>query len=164
MPNAEDLFLPSLRKALQFATESLSAERAMVVYQGCGSLQGLDAPTLWLSGEISTGLFQMLLEEGEPMVMVDAAEDERTRDQTSAILSALRSVLFVPLRNAGGTLVGLFYCDHRRRAGAFDNQQLGVAKQFVDETLLPELHEACRGLEGEEGTLDWEALTETAWL
>ncbi|CAN0449690.1 unnamed protein product, partial [Phaeothamnion confervicola] len=61
-------------QAIEFCVSSLAGERAMVVYQGRGALFGLDAPTLWLAGEISTSLLQSLVEEKEPMIMVDAAQ------------------------------------------------------------------------------------------
>jgi hypothetical protein len=151
-----------LSQAILFATDSIGAERALIVYEGWGLVTGLDAPTLWVTGEISTSLLQSLIEEGEPMVMIDASMDERTRDQTSAILSALRSALFVPLRNPEGGLSGFFYADHRGRAGALDREQLTRAERFVTETLGPQLHAAFPEDCG--APLDWDALTETRWL
>ena len=162
MQETIDALRPILQQGILFAIGNLSAERAMIVYEGVGVAQGLDTATMWLVGEISTTLIQTLLEEGDPMVMIDAAEDARTRDQTSAILSALRSVIYVPLRDRDGKVAGLLYADHRRRAGAFDNEQLTEATTYVNDVLTPQLYKVYP--EGSGGDLDFKSLTETHWL
>ena len=158
----QEALRPILQQGVLFAIGTLAAERALVVYDGVGVAQGLDTATMWLAGEISTSLLETLLDEGDPMVMIDAAEDERTRDQTSAILSALRSVIYVPLRDAQGKVAGLLYADHRRRAGAFDNEQLTIAKTYVEQTLRPQLFRVCPV--GVKRDLNFQSLTETAWV
>lgn len=149
------------KQALEFLTGTLKAERGIVVYKGQGMVHSINPELVWVAGEISTGLLQELLLEGDPMVMIDAVQDERTRDQTSAILSALRSVLFVPIRDHTGAMMGLLYADHRNRAGAFTNEQLKEALKFVEDVLSPQLLGAASG---PGRPLDWEQLTETKFL
>jgi hypothetical protein len=157
-----DILHPIFSQAVLFATGQLQAERVLIVYEGMGLVCGLEASTLWLSGEISTSLLQALIEEGEPQVLVDAVEDVRTRDQTSAILSALRSALYIPLKNPTMSWAGLLYIDHRGRAGVFAQEQLMKAQRFVDETLTPQLHEAFPNACGDH--LDWDSLVHTEFI
>lgn len=154
-----------LRSALQqgalFAVNTLGAERALVVYEGHGLAHGLEAgPAMWLTGEISTSVLASLLEEREPMVLVDAANDDRTRDQTSVVLSSLRSVLFVPLPNSAGRMGGFFYADNRQKAGVFTDQHLDKALQWLQTSLCPQLLEAHPA---QSPDLTYEALTQTHW-
>ena len=162
MANVDNVRRAIFDEALRYCEKTLAAERAMIVYHGFGAVRGLDAPTLWLAGAISTTLMQTLLEEKEPMVMIDATEDSRTRDQTSAILSSLRSVLFFPLKDLEGRVVGLLYADHRHRAGAFDSQRLATVTRYVDDILSPQLLGAWGQGHGED--LDWDGLLATRWL
>lgn len=158
--------MEKLRSALQqgahFAVTTLGAERALVVYEGYGVAHGIEAgPAMWLLGEISTSVLASLLEEREPMVLVDASHDERTRDQTSVVLSSLRSVLFVPLPNKAGRMGGFFYADNRQKAGVFTDQHLDTALRFLEQNLCPLLLEA---RPAESPDLTYDAMTATEWL
>lgn len=135
----------------------------MVVYEGQGAARGLDARTVWTLGEISHTIMRTLLEEKEPMIMMDAIEDPRFQNQTSAILSALRSIMFIPLRNAAGHVSGFLYADNRTQAGAFDNDHLEQTKNFVHNELAPMLVELNAGQRSSD--LSFEELTgSTNWL
>ena len=98
-----------LAQGLGFLTERLGAERAIVHYAGFGVTHGFEAATLWTTGELSHTLIQSLLDEAEPMIFYDAVKHNKFKHQTSAVLSSLRSVLFVPLVSRQAKLAGFLY-------------------------------------------------------
>jgi len=152
----------ALEQGAQFAVTTLGAQRALVVYEGFGLAHGLEAgPAMWLTGDISTSVLASLLEEREPMVLIDASDDERTRDQTSVVLSSLRSVLFVPLPNKAGRMGGFLYCDNTQKAGVFTDEHLDTALKFLGSTLCPLLLEA---RPAESPDLTYDVMTATEWL
>jgi transcriptional regulator with GAF, ATPase, and Fis domain/serine/threonine protein kinase len=81
-----------------------------------------------LSGEqlaLSTSLAQRALDEGEPVVAVDAMSELGDHHQSVHALK-LRSVLALPLE-ARGELLGVVYLDDRVRRGAFGPRELAWA-------------------------------------
>jgi len=85
--------------------------------------------------KISQSIAQRVIEEGEPILTVDAMEDERYREHLSVHSLRLRSVLCLPLRMRGEVL-GAVYLDNRFRAGAFGEGELGFMEAFVDQAAV----------------------------
>lgn len=151
-----------LPQGVTFLTDTLGAERAMVVYEGLGTVHGFPSDNVWTTAELSHTVFQTLVEEMEPLVMFDAIEDPRYKNQTSALLSALRSILFVPVQNPVGRPAGFLYADNRQRSGAFEHTHLQTVSTFVEETFRPLLWEAAPDAAGP--ALDWDHLMRTRWV
>lgn len=147
-------------EALGFASETLKAERSFVVFEGAGLARGLDTASLWVTGAISHTILRTLLEEQEALVMMDALADPRYREQTSAILSSLRSILYVPLHSPNRVVSGMLYLDTLTKTGVFGHEQLTKAKSFVANNFEPMLAE----LSTQPKALDWDGLTATEWL
>lgn len=139
-------------------TERLGAERAIVHYAGFGVTHGFEAATLWTTGELSHTLIQSLLDEAEPMIFYDAVKHNKFKHQTSAVLSSLRSVLFVPLVSRQAKLAGFLYADNREKSGAFNDEHLQAAIAFAHNQLTPRLHQAF------EADFGWDQVLATEWL
>ncbi|MCA9794052.1 MAG: GAF domain-containing protein [Candidatus Eremiobacteraeota bacterium] len=147
-----------LAQGLGFLTERLGAERAIVHYAGFGVTHGFEAATLWTTGELSHTLIQSLLDEAEPMIFYDAVKHNKFKHQTSAVLSSLRSVLFVPLVSRQAKLAGFLYADNREKSGAFNDEHLQAAIAFAHNQLTPRLHQAF------EADFGWDQVLATEWL
>lgn len=151
----------TIPQAISFLTDTLKAERAMVVYEGMGVTHGLPRENVWQTAELSHTVFQTLLEEKEPIVMFDAIGDPRYGNQTSALLSGLRSILFFPLQSPMGRMSGFVYADNRTKTGAFEQSHLQMVATYVDETYRPALWNVAPDANSE---LDWDKLQRVQWL
>ncbi len=145
-----------------FARSTIKAERALAVYEGKGVAYGFNPDSLWNVGEVSHTLLKTLLAEKQPLVMMDALEDDRLRQQMSAILMAARSILFLPLANPAGHFAGFLYLDCSTEKGTFRPADLAQARAFVDRQFLPQLHQAAP--EAASPPLDWARLLNLQWL
>jgi methyl-accepting chemotaxis protein len=92
-----------------------------VLYEGNRGL--LDPPQK--AGEIGLRLRTMTLESGEPLVITDAARDQRI-DQ---VPPGARSMVVVPLR-FGERLLGLLELDHHKR-GTYGDKELALIMRFA---------------------------------
>lgn len=119
-----------VEEAMEYLNEHLKPERALVVIGSEGTVRGLDASQLWLSAPVSHHILRQLLESGEPMNSVDAANDPDLSQRTSVMLSDIRSVIGVPLKNGRDQVVGLLYADNRVRVGAFKDEAFSSLLQF----------------------------------
>ena len=115
------------RRALELILERLKPERALVLYGYDEQDQlkpqaghNLDPATVLLAGDVSLGILQDALDAGEPKMLVDAMQDPRFGDRTSAVLSGIRSVLSCPI----GDNEGLIYLDSRIQTAAFKQTDL----------------------------------------
>ncbi len=79
----------------------------------------------------SRSIIDRVLEGGQPILSVDAAEDDRFDGSRSVSHLNLRSVLAVPLVFRGEVL-GAAYVDHRLRRGAFDETDLSHIEEFAE--------------------------------
>lgn len=123
-----------MEQALEFLTQELKAERALVLYEGLGAARGIDPETIWTFGEVSQELLRSVLQDGEPIVLIDAMSDAKYGSRNSVILSNLRSILCVPLRSPGSNHVnGLLYADNRLRSGAFHKDHLAQVRLYGGE-------------------------------
>ena len=70
-----------------------------------------------------------VLDTGEPVLTVNAAEDPRFAGQASIAIQLLRSVMATPLR-ARGNVIGVAYVDSRAAAGLFNEEDLAALAAF----------------------------------
>ncbi len=87
----------------------------------------------------SRSVIERVFGSGEPVLSVDAAEDDRFDESRSISHLNLRSVLAVPLRFRG-QVVGAAYVDHRLRRGNFDEADLAHMEEFADLAALAVAH------------------------
>lgn len=124
---------------LNLVVEHLKPERALIFYGYDASDQlqpqvghNLDPKTVLDMGDVSLGILQDALEAGEAKMLVDAQQDPRLGERTSAVLSGIRSVLSCPLFDGGGECVGLIYLDSRIQKAAFKATDLPWLKQLAE--------------------------------
>lgn len=85
--------------------------------------------------KISTSIAERVMEEGEPIITVDAMEDERYREYLSIHNLRLRSILCLPLRLMGRS-IGVLYIDNRFQASAFGEVDLAFMEAFADQAAI----------------------------
>lgn len=114
-----------LRRLLDAFLELSGAERAFVVLvDPTGRLETEAArhvrgePVHDADVAVSRSIAQKVLEEGRPLLTVNAREDERFRRVQSIANLGLRSVLCLPLKE-GRRNVGVVYLDDRLESGVF---------------------------------------------
>jgi transcriptional regulator with GAF, ATPase, and Fis domain len=103
---------------------------------------------------ISRSIARKVLESGEPVVAVNAVEDERFRDIQSISVLGLRSVLCLPFR-LKDHVRGVLYIDNRLQKGVFSRHDLRMLEALADHAaaaiekarLIRSLHEKGEALE-----------------
>ncbi|MEE9383081.1 MAG: sigma 54-interacting transcriptional regulator [Nannocystaceae bacterium] len=94
--------------------------------------------------KISRSILEKVVQTGDAVLSVDAAEDARFGDSRSVSHLNLRSVLAVPLVYRGQVL-GAAYVDHRLRRGAFGDDDLGYLEDFANLAALAVAHTRALG-------------------
>lgn len=132
----EDQLERLLEQVVEAMMELTAAERGVVVVgQGEDRIE-VAREFAWDSeGQpavaFSRSVIERVLREGEPVLSVDAASDDRFDGSRSISHLNLRSVLAVPLVFRGERL-GAAYVDHRLRRGNFDAGDLAAMEDFAD--------------------------------
>ncbi len=85
--------------------------------------------------EFSRTIATEVLITSQPLISVDAMDDDRLRDNRSVHAMRLRSVLCVPMRYRGRAL-GVVYVDNRLLAGAFDRGRQAFMEGFADQAAI----------------------------
>ena len=137
----EDRLEPLLEQVIDAVMDLTDAERGAVVLRGEGEAR-LEV-TRELAGtegaKFSRSVIDRVLESGDAVLSVDAAQDERFDQSRSISHLNLRSVLAVPLRFRGAVL-GAIYVDHRLRRGNFGDDDLAHVEAFADLAALAVAH------------------------
>jgi transcriptional regulator with GAF, ATPase, and Fis domain len=149
----QELRLPILLElVLDAVLELTDGERGFILLMNDADVlevriaRNMDRQTL-LPGELSLSqsIAEQAARQGEPVLTVDAAVDERFASAVSVHGLRLRSVLAVPLR-VKGRVVGTVYVDNRLRRGAFQEGDLALVQDFAEQAAIAlenaRLHEA----------------------
>jgi transcriptional regulator with GAF, ATPase, and Fis domain len=84
---------------------------------------------------ISHSIARQVLESGEPVVSVNAMNDDRFAQIHSIETIGLRSVMCMPLKSRDA-MVGILYLDNRLHKGVFSDHQLRMLNAFADQAAL----------------------------
>jgi adenylate cyclase len=84
---------------------------------------------------ISSGVVSNVWQSQQPLLTVDAQDDERLRSQVSVVTYGIRSVMCAPLR-VRGHAVGIVYVDSREQAGLFDMAHLDLLAAFCNQAAI----------------------------
>jgi len=84
---------------------------------------------------VSLGIVKRVLESGEPLVSLDAAQDQRFEEFASIEELQLKSVICLPVM-VDGEVRGVLLVDNRMRQGAFDEEDLEIAELFADQAAI----------------------------
>jgi transcriptional regulator with GAF, ATPase, and Fis domain len=85
--------------------------------------------------KISRSIAERVLEQGEPIITIDAMEDSRYREYLSIHSLKLRSILCVPM-SRGALTEGVLYLDNRFQVSAFGDQDLHFMEAFADQAAI----------------------------
>jgi transcriptional regulator with GAF, ATPase, and Fis domain len=138
-----ELRLPRLMELiLDTVIELTGAERGfLLLTEDDGTLavkvaRNIDRQSLEGEGlSLSRSIAEQAAHAGEPVVTVDAAEDERFQQALSVSDLRLRSVLAVPLVLKGRG-VGTIYIDHRLRQGLFGEAEVSLMRDIADQAAI----------------------------
>ncbi|HET6202141.1 MAG TPA: sigma 54-interacting transcriptional regulator [Planctomycetota bacterium] len=139
--NAESALEPLLTKIVDAGIELTRAERGFVILEDPSRPSGGGGGGAPLRYEVARNfageavamppakflsrIAEPVWRSSRPLLVVDAAEDERFREALSIEEMRLRSVMAVPLP-VGGSAAGVLAVDHRLRAGAFSEDDLDL--------------------------------------
>ncbi len=120
------------------------AERAMLLLlnEGNGRLEvkvarNMDKETIESSEsfQISRSIVRRVAKRGEPVVTMNAQEDDRFSAQESIISYRLRSILCVPLK-IKETITGVIYVDNRINEGIFGDADRDLLVAFANQAAV----------------------------
>ncbi|MEX1362556.1 MAG: GAF domain-containing protein, partial [Nannocystaceae bacterium] len=139
----EDRLELLLQQVVDSMMDLTDAERGAVVVRATPHTPRLEVTRELAEGSegvrFSRSVIERVLAEGEPVLSVDAAADDRFDGSRSISHLNLRSVLAVPLRFRGECL-GAAYVDHRLRRGNFDEHDLARMEEFAELAALAVAH------------------------
>jgi class 3 adenylate cyclase/GAF domain-containing protein len=131
-----------LQQAMDAIIRLTRAERAMLLLHNGDKLEVKTARNLSqetlddeASLDISRSIVRRVAETGEPIVTLNAQEDERFSAQHSIVSYKLRSILCAPLKLKGQT-IGVIYADNRVASGIFDDADRDMLSAFADQTAV----------------------------
>jgi transcriptional regulator with GAF, ATPase, and Fis domain/tetratricopeptide (TPR) repeat protein len=159
-----------LQLAMDAAIELTGAERGFLVLEAPTGGRELTVPIARNLDREKIGRSQhkyshtiarRVIATGEPVLTVDATQDERFMQQASVHAMRLRSVVSVPVRSPHGVL-GALYLDNRFQHGRFREEDLGLLMAFADQVaialvnarLVADLEERTRQLEAERSRIE----------
>ncbi len=139
----EDRLEVLLQQVVDAMMDLTDAERGAVVVLPTAHTSRLEVTRELAEGSegvrFSRSVIERVLGDGEPVMSVDAAADDRFDGSRSISHLNLRSVLAVPLQFRGERL-GAAYVDHRLRRGNFDEQDLARMEEFAELAALAVAH------------------------
>lgn len=126
-----------LNEVMETVITLTQAERGYIVLRNpdSGELEfkvarGLSAEETAAGGRIvSWSVINKVAESGEPLLTVNAGEDESISHSESVVGFSLLSILAVPLK-ARDEVIGVAYCDNRLMAGLFKENELSLLSSF----------------------------------
>jgi transcriptional regulator with GAF, ATPase, and Fis domain len=84
---------------------------------------------------ISHSIVQQTMQSGVPLILTNAQEDERFRQQQSVMTLNLRSVLCIPFK-VRDRVLGALYLDNRLQKGLFSQRDLSILESFGDQAAI----------------------------
>ncbi|WP_437680854.1 sigma 54-interacting transcriptional regulator [Sorangium sp. So ce131] len=131
-----------LAMAMDAAIDLTAAERGFLLLEQPGGelrvavARNVDREKVGRSHlKFSYGIAERAIAAQEPVVTVDAQEDERFREHASVHAMRLRSVIAVPIRSPDGVL-GALYLDNRFRRARFAPDDVDLLLAFADQLAL----------------------------
>ncbi len=130
--------------AMDAAIELAGAERGFLILAAeneneelkVATARNLDREKIGRSHlKFSRSIAEQVIEEGEPVVTVDARSDERFGANTSVHAMRLKSVVCMPIRAQEKTL-GALYLDNRFREGRFSEVDTDLLMAFADQVAI----------------------------
>jgi GAF domain-containing protein len=83
----------------------------------------------------SRGVIKTALQEGQPLISTNAAEDERFQEMQSIIRNDMRSIMVIPMM-LQGIAMGVLYLDNRLTAAVFHKKSIPVLTAFANQAAI----------------------------
>jgi GAF domain/TIR domain len=130
----------ALRQLMEVIIQLLGAERGFILWKNpsTGELEvqaahGIDsAQILNPESNVNAAIIKQVVETAKPIHATNAMADSRFQEQASLTGFALRSVIAVPLTVDDET-VGVIYCDNRIISGLFQQAELDLIENLIDQ-------------------------------
>jgi len=136
----EDDLRRLLAQVVDAVMDLCDAERGAVVVLADGERLEVARELAGTAGvAFSRSIIARVLEQGAPVLSVDAVADDRFDGARSISHLNLRSVLAVPLLHRGEA-IGAVYVDHRLRRGAWGEADLVLVEEFAELAALAIAH------------------------
>ena len=135
----EDDLQRLLAQVVDAVMDLCDAERGAVVVVGGERLEVARELAGSAGVAFSRSIIARVLEQGAPVLSVDAVADDRFDGSRSISHLNLRSVLAVPLLHRGEA-IGAVYVDHRLRRGAWGEADLVLVEEFAELAALAIAH------------------------
>src|SRR5262249_20826571 len=130
-----------LASILEMAMRAVAAERGMILLTGPSGddfsvrlAKNLERETQ-ADAEAFSRRIVAHASEGQPILALDAGQDERFKTFKSVSLYRIRSLMCVPLRSRG-QIIGTVYLDSRRQGRPFGQDDLRFVEAFADHAAL----------------------------
>ncbi|HEX4824364.1 MAG TPA: sigma 54-interacting transcriptional regulator [Candidatus Polarisedimenticolaceae bacterium] len=130
-----------LETSLELSMRAVGAERGMILLSGPTGAdfsvrlsKNLEQETQADAEAFSRRIVQQA-EQGEPVLALDAGQDDRFKDFKSVSLFRIRSLMCVPLRSRG-RIIGTVYLDSRRQGRPFRRDDLRFVEAFADHAAI----------------------------
>ena len=132
-----------LERVLDIGMEVTGAERGFLLVK---SLQDTDSivpsiyrnfdPAKFVEEErYSIGVLEKVMETGEPVVTVNAVQDERFKGRESVVINELTSIICVPIHKQKSEL-GYIYLDSKEHRTHFNLETLNFLKVFASQAAM----------------------------
>jgi hypothetical protein len=130
----------ALRQLMEIIIQLLGAERGFILWKNSatGELEvqaasGVDPAQVFSpTSTVNPAIIKQVVETGKPLLATNALADSRFQEQASLTGFALRSVVAVPLKVDDET-VGVIYCDNRIVSGLFQQAELDLIENLVNQ-------------------------------
>ncbi len=151
-----------LNKVIDEVIAATRAERGFIMLRDASgqlvfrAARGLEQQTIEAPEfQISRGLVDRVVAEGQPRLASDAQNDSWLKERTSVWLLGLRSILCVPLR-IKDTSIGAIYVDNRFHAGIFNADDLELLTAIASSAAIAIENARLYQLAVEQGRLERE--------
>jgi Nif-specific regulatory protein len=132
-----------LEKVLEIAMEDLDAERGLILLTSDTAPEGFEIMNSRNFTEeqigdlvrISTSVVHEVLQLGEPILVYEALEDERYRENESIVLQQIQSIACVPLC-IKDRQIGAIYLDSLTKRGRFTRDNLPFLTAFANQAAV----------------------------
>lgn len=134
---------PMLERILNIAMEVTEAERGFLFIkslQGEGNIvpaisRNFDPKHFAEKERYSIGVLEQVMQSGQPVVTINAEEDERFKGRESVVINKLTSIICVPIRKQK-TVLGYIYLDSQERRVHFNLETLNFMRVFATQTAI----------------------------
>jgi len=139
--NSEMNLQPLLERIIDSVIELTHAERGFLITVNGDDMEfeaarnfkevEVDRPDLAISRSIA----KKVIEEKQPVIVINAREEKGYKEIQSITNMGLRSVLCVPMK-LKGDLIGAVYVDNRLDKGVFSEEDLSVLELFANQAAI----------------------------